>query len=547
MAAKYYVTLTEYGSSLIAQAHDIASIQLTEMVLGDANGVPYDPIDKKNRTTLVNQRATVPIQSVQINGVVTTVTATLNASIGGFNLHEIGLKDSEGKLVYIGNYHGGYKPAIADGAGGELTIIIDITVESGKNALLSIDPNVVTANKDWVLNTLNNGFKIFADQVFHIGSWHGSNNPNYDPATALQQFFGYQTNWVLWPYIPKGVTALGDAIGAISGLDLGSSFQSASTRIWQRLEDGASAPTYELNADKTIVDEGGEVTFTIQTTGLAAGTPVDWTITGIQSDDISPALLIGQFILDSTGKASTTLNIIADNKTEGNQTLTFKLTYIQKQVSVLIMDTSKYPEGQVTYYEGTHSLIVEANQSITIDMFGAGGGGGGSIYTGGDPNCSGTDGGNVVLSSGTNTITAGGGKGGTGGVWGNGSSFTNGEGGDGGIAVVSVGIGFLINVQQNGTAAVIGSRWSQQVGALGISSSIGTLNSGGAGAWGIGDEKWAFGGGGGSGARVQAQFTNNSEEQITMSLVVGSRGLGWKNAGNYGEDGGIAFALVTTS
>ena len=151
MTAKYYVTLTDYGATQVAQAHDVASITLTQMVIGDANGVPYDPIDQKSRTSLVHQRATVPVQSVVINGAVTTVTATLPANIGGFNLHEIGLKDSTGQLIYIGNYHGAYKPAIAEGAGGELTIVIDITAESGKAALIEIDPNVVTANKDWVI------------------------------------------------------------------------------------------------------------------------------------------------------------------------------------------------------------------------------------------------------------------------------------------------------------------------------------------------------------------------------------------------------------
>ncbi|WP_228284352.1 phage tail protein [Acinetobacter sp. Tr-809] len=150
MQAKYYVTLTDYGATQVAQAHDVASITLTQMVIGDANGVPYDPVDQKNRTTLVNQRASVPVQSVVINGAVTTVTATIPANIGGFNLHEIGLKDSTGQLVYIGNYHGGYKPAIAEGAGGELTIVIDIKAEAGNQALIEIDPNIVTANKDWV-------------------------------------------------------------------------------------------------------------------------------------------------------------------------------------------------------------------------------------------------------------------------------------------------------------------------------------------------------------------------------------------------------------
>lgn len=151
MTAKYYVTLTDYGATQVAQAHDVASITLAQMVIGDANGIPYDPIDQKSRTSLVNQRASVPVQAVTIEGAVTTVTATVAANIGGFNLHEIGLKDNTGQLIYIGNYHGAYKPVIAEGAGGELTIVIDITAESGKETLIEIDPNVVTANKSWVI------------------------------------------------------------------------------------------------------------------------------------------------------------------------------------------------------------------------------------------------------------------------------------------------------------------------------------------------------------------------------------------------------------
>lgn len=174
MAAKYYVTLTDFGATQIAQAHDVASITLSQLVIGDANGIPYDPITQKSRTALINQRASVPVQSVEINGAVTTVTATIEANVGGFNLHEIGLKDNAGKLIYIGNYHGGYKPAIAEGAGGELTISIDITAESGKDALISIDPNLVTANKDWVIAEINSLSEALNNLINQL------NNNKYD-------------------------------------------------------------------------------------------------------------------------------------------------------------------------------------------------------------------------------------------------------------------------------------------------------------------------------------------------------------------------------
>ena len=150
MAAKYYLTLTNYGSTLIAQAHEQSLIQLQNFVIGDANNVPYDPITEIDRTTLVNQKASVPIQDIQIIDDFIRVTATFGTSVGGFNIHEIGITNETGQLVYIGNYHGGYKPILEDGAGGQLTILIDIKGTSANNISLIVDENINTATQAWV-------------------------------------------------------------------------------------------------------------------------------------------------------------------------------------------------------------------------------------------------------------------------------------------------------------------------------------------------------------------------------------------------------------
>lgn len=155
MTAKYYVTLTDYGASLVAETHDNASIHLTAMVLGDANNQPYDPINQTTRTSLVNQRATVPIQNIEILEDVTRISSTIGVEIGGFNIHEYGYTDQTGKLVYIANYHGNYKPVIEEGAGGELEIVTDIKANAGAQVLIAIDPNVVSANKTWVQKQIN--------------------------------------------------------------------------------------------------------------------------------------------------------------------------------------------------------------------------------------------------------------------------------------------------------------------------------------------------------------------------------------------------------
>ncbi|WP_151803179.1 phage tail-collar fiber domain-containing protein [Acinetobacter guillouiae] len=184
MAAKYYVALTEYGSSLIAQAHNVVSIQLTAMVIGDANNQPYDPIDQKGRTTLINERAKVPVQSVEIIGQIARVSATIEAQIGGFNIHEYGFIDATGKLVYIANFHGAYKPAIAEGAGGELEIVTDIKANSGAQILVQIDSNVVTANKQWVLNQLDKKYDKTGGRISGDTSIDGILKINSDSPNA---------------------------------------------------------------------------------------------------------------------------------------------------------------------------------------------------------------------------------------------------------------------------------------------------------------------------------------------------------------------------
>lgn len=408
---------------------------------------------------------------------------------------------------------------------------------------VDLDPN--DPSQLFQLFKLHN--KALVQRIYHVGSKHMTDNIDWNPAVELEAYFGYQTSWMLWSYIPVGVTGFADPIGQISQLNSGGANQAKTTRIWQRLPDGASAPTYMLSADKSAVNEGEQVTFLLETTGLQEGTLVDWTITGIQNADITPSNLTGKFIVDENGKASYTLTAVADQKTEGNEILKLSLTFIPNQsINVMIMDTSKYPEGLVTYYAGTHEISVEPNQIITIDMYGAGGGGGGSIYTPGS-GADGTSGGNVSLTYLANELTAGGGAGGTGGAWGNGSHFFNGEAGVGGINSVVADSNFEIQVNQNGNDAVIGSRWEAQKGGAAIASSIGSVNGGGDGATGIGDERWSYGGGGGSGGRLKVKFTNTTEDAIIFKLVVGAKGQGWKNSGNAGQDGGIGFATIMTN
>ena len=80
-----------------------------------------------------------------------------------------------------------------------------------------------------------------------------TDNTDWNPTVELQTYFGYQTSWMLWPYIPVGVESFAAPISQISAFSRGNTVQGKWTRIWQRLPDGESVSTYTLTANKSAV------------------------------------------------------------------------------------------------------------------------------------------------------------------------------------------------------------------------------------------------------------------------------------------------------
>ncbi|WP_286797820.1 phage tail protein [Psychrobacter sp. UBA6291] len=149
--ANYYVLLTDYGKSFIANAQAGSQLALTDVVLGDANDQPYLPDSRLAETSLVHQKAKIAIASIKIiNDTTAEVSAVVPSNVGGFNLHEVGITDSSGKLVYVGNFHGGYRPTLTEGAGGDMELIFTITADNLATVVIEMDGNVVIATRDWV-------------------------------------------------------------------------------------------------------------------------------------------------------------------------------------------------------------------------------------------------------------------------------------------------------------------------------------------------------------------------------------------------------------
>lgn len=101
-------------------------------------------------------------------------------------------------------------------------------------------------------------------------------------------------------------------------------------------------PTYTLSASVLQVSEGSTVTFTLRTTNVPSGTPVGYTIMGVNAADVGVALT-GQFVVGPQGTAILQVPILADQLTEGLETLILSLERQLARITVNVLDTSTTP------------------------------------------------------------------------------------------------------------------------------------------------------------------------------------------------------------
>lgn len=126
-------------------------------------------------------------------------------------------------------------------------------------------------------------------------------------------------------------------------------------------------PTYTLTATASAINEGGTITFNLNTTMLDAGTAIPYTISGVSVTDISLNSLTGNFVIDAAGKASLTFDIINDMSTEGNETMTLTLNGKNVSKAVTINDTSGLPTYDLGWYSDAsgNTPITQVNEGTT--------------------------------------------------------------------------------------------------------------------------------------------------------------------------------------
>jgi len=136
--------------------------------------------------------------------------------------------------------------------------------------------------------------------------------------------------------------------------------------------DTKSLTAVTVTPSVTNVNEGGQVVFNVSTSGIAAGTSLPYTISGnnITAGDFKNGVLSGNLAVGQDGKASITLDVVADTITEGVETMVVSVS--GKSTNVTINDTStgtvntKVAWADWKSYNGTNATAAVQTSNGTV-------------------------------------------------------------------------------------------------------------------------------------------------------------------------------------
>ena len=145
----YGTMCTDVGNAVIANAVLTGTkIDFTQIVVGDGNGKPYTP--EPSQTQLrhqvwsggIGEASEDPTQANRI-----LLHAVIPSSVGGWTMREIGVQDSQGRLIAVGNTPEIPKEAVTSGAIMEMDLYVYLAVVNADGVNIVVDPTVVIATK----------------------------------------------------------------------------------------------------------------------------------------------------------------------------------------------------------------------------------------------------------------------------------------------------------------------------------------------------------------------------------------------------------------
>ncbi|BBV75798.1 hypothetical protein STW0522RAO56_18520 [Raoultella planticola] len=143
----------------------------SEMAVGDGGGSATTP--EENQTSLINERFRTQLNSLRLSDTENIIIAEMiiPPEVGGFTIREAALFDDAGMCMAVANVPETYKPALAEGSGRFTILRIWLAVSSTEAVELVVDPGIVLATVEDVINA-GNETKDYTDEQLseHAGS-----------------------------------------------------------------------------------------------------------------------------------------------------------------------------------------------------------------------------------------------------------------------------------------------------------------------------------------------------------------------------------------
>ena len=160
---EYFSLVTDIGNAAMMQAVSQGKkVEIKEFAVGDGGGNSYKP--DKSMTELKNEVWRGQINYCKISDEsenVLIINAIISGEVGGFTIREMGVYDTENKLIAICNTPETPKVRITDGVINELNLLMEIVLTNDAFVELKVNQNIVTATKQ-ELEDLRNELKAAA-------------------------------------------------------------------------------------------------------------------------------------------------------------------------------------------------------------------------------------------------------------------------------------------------------------------------------------------------------------------------------------------------
>lgn len=154
--SQFYAILTNVGAAKQANADALGvPWKITQMAVGDANGA--DPTPNATQTSLLNEWRRAPLNQLKVDDkdpAIIVAEQVIPADVGGHWIREIALYDADGDMVAVANCAPTYKPLLSQGSGRTQVVRMNLMVSSSSNVQLKVDPSVVLATREFVLEEL---------------------------------------------------------------------------------------------------------------------------------------------------------------------------------------------------------------------------------------------------------------------------------------------------------------------------------------------------------------------------------------------------------